>query len=148
MEARKLIDFGKPVYLNSDGRGVAWLHIRLDNKPKYYKSSYSEEIVKIEILKKSDETLKQNRFSKVPAKAETSKAHVKLETPKLESCLEDLFDSKVRRLIEVSKALAGNQQSSSFDSIFPRENQALAEILKLESEIKKIRQNIYSELNK
>ena len=26
----------KPVWLSTAGAGVAWLHIRLDNRPKYY----------------------------------------------------------------------------------------------------------------
>lgn len=27
----------EPVWLSTDGRGVSWLHLRLDEKPKYYK---------------------------------------------------------------------------------------------------------------
>jgi len=26
----------KPLWLNTAGEGVAWLHIRIDQKPKYY----------------------------------------------------------------------------------------------------------------
>jgi len=29
----------KPVWLNTAGGGVAWLHVRLDNSPKYYRHS-------------------------------------------------------------------------------------------------------------
>lgn len=28
---------GKPVWLNTAGGGVAWLHVRLDDRPKYYR---------------------------------------------------------------------------------------------------------------
>lgn len=28
---------GRPIWLNTAGDGVSWLHIRLDNRPKYYR---------------------------------------------------------------------------------------------------------------
>lgn len=35
----KQLGGGKPIWLSTDGRGVPWLHVRLDNHPKWYKYS-------------------------------------------------------------------------------------------------------------
>ena len=34
---------GESVFINTDGRSVPWLHIRLDLSPKYYKSQILQE---------------------------------------------------------------------------------------------------------
>lgn len=36
-EAKKLVDSGTNVWISTSGYGVGWLHIRIDQKPKYYK---------------------------------------------------------------------------------------------------------------
>lgn len=37
MEAKLYVVGDKPVWLSTAGGGVAWLHVRLDNRPKYYR---------------------------------------------------------------------------------------------------------------
>jgi hypothetical protein len=32
-------DAGKPMYISTDGRTVPWLHVRIEDNPKYYKYS-------------------------------------------------------------------------------------------------------------
>ena len=36
-EVQALVAAGRVVFLNTEGSGVPWLHVRLDSHPKYYK---------------------------------------------------------------------------------------------------------------
>lgn len=33
-------DAGSPVYISTDGRSIPWLHVRIENNPKYYKHAF------------------------------------------------------------------------------------------------------------